>query len=326
MRSRIHFSDLANSKVFQDFCGIVSALTGIRICLVNACNPAECKYPLAPTRDNPLCALIQAAPGGKAACDACDASHLELARRRDEGFSYRCHAGLIDLVVPVFIEGVHLATINGGQVLPEPPSEEGFRQILNATARLQIDPGRLRPLYFGCPCVTSEQLRETMKLLAFFSNYFCEVGGRLKAGGPVERIEITRARQYIERHFREPLRLSQVARHAFLSTAYFSHLFMKSTRIGFAEYVQRLRVEETTKLLRTSRQTVTEIACSVGFNNISHFNRVFRKLVGCSPTEYRSRHSRGTHKLGAPRGRAGKGSEAGTVPASKDKQSISKGT
>ncbi len=296
MRLKIHFSDLANSKVFQDFCGIVSALTGIRICLVNATNPSECKYPLAPTRDNPLCALIQAAPGGKAACDACDTSHLELAHKRDEGFSYRCHAGLIDLVVPVFIEGVHLATINGGQVLPEPPSDEGFKQLLESTARLQIDPARIRPLYFGCPSVTTEQLRETMNLLAFFSNYFCEVGGRLKAAQPVERIEISRARQYIERHFREPLRLSHVARHAFLSTAYFSHLFMKSTRMGFAEYVQQLRMEEATKLLRTSAQTVTEIACSVGFNNISHFNRVFRKWVGCPPTEYRLRHSKTSRK------------------------------
>jgi AraC-like DNA-binding protein len=41
-------------------------------------------------------------------------------------------------------------------------------------------------------------------------------------------------------------------------------------------------------LLRTTGRSITDIACSVGFNNISHFNRVFRKQIGCSPSQYRA--------------------------------------
>ncbi|MFB3902443.1 MAG: PocR ligand-binding domain-containing protein [Acidobacteriota bacterium] len=288
MKLQTDFEDLANSTVFQDFCAIVSALTGVRICLVNASNPKQCKFPVSPPQDNPLCAAIQATAEGKRACDACDLRHLEQASKRETGFAYECHAGLVDLVVPVFVEGVHMATINGGQVLSHPPSDEGFQALLRRLDALGLDPEALRPLYFQTLFLTPEKLDQTLKLLSFFSNYFCEVGSRLNAAAPGERVEIDRAKEYIRVHFREPLRLGDVARRAYLSPAYFSHVFRQTTTACFSEYLQQVRIAESAKLLRTTEHSITEIACSVGFNNISHFNRVFRKLVGCSPSQYRA--------------------------------------
>jgi AraC-like DNA-binding protein/ligand-binding sensor protein len=288
VRLQTDFEDLANSTVFQDFCNIVSALTGVKICLVNARNPNQCRFPVSSSPDNPLCAAIQSIEKGKQACDACDSWNIREAARRQDGFAYQCHAGLVDLVVPVYVEGVHVATINGGQVLSEAPTEMGFHQFLHHIDALGLDTDTLRPLYYKNPFLTSEKLEQTLKLLSFFSKYFCEVSSRLSAAVSGERAEIDRAKEYILVHFREPLSLGDVARRAYLSPAYFSHVFHKTTAARFSEFLQRVRIAESAKLLRTTQKSVTEIACSVGFNNVSHFNRVFRKFAGCSPSQYRA--------------------------------------
>ena len=54
------------------------------------------------------------------------------------------------------------------------------------------------------------------------------------------------------------------------------------------QYVNRLRIDEAQALLRTSEQTITDIALAVGFTNHTHFYRVFQQLVGCSPSVYRT--------------------------------------
>ena len=59
------------------------------------------------------------------------------------------------------------------------------------------------------------------------------------------------------------------------------------TGINFTEYVSRLRTEKAKNLLLNPNLRVSEIAYEVGFQSLTHFNRVFKKVVGESPTEYR---------------------------------------
>ena len=66
-------------------------------------------------------------------------------------------------------------------------------------------------------------------------------------------------------------------------------MFKKATGINFTEYVSRTRTEKAKNLLLNPNLRVSEIAYEVGFQSLTHFNRIFKKLVGQSPTEYRSR-------------------------------------
>jgi AraC-like DNA-binding protein len=287
----ITFSDLAESKEFEELFHIVCSLTGIRIALVDPSEPTWDKAKLIHPRslENPLCQLIQTQLEGRDRCEKCDGVHVSTASQLQHGFFYRCHAGLTDLVVPIYIDGKHIATMNGGQVLTEPPSEEQFEQFLEQNRKFDFSKGSLRRLYFECPWLPEEKLDQLLRLLSFFANYFCEIGEKLKKiSYDAKRASIFRAIDYMEKHFQDPLSLTEVARSAFLSPSYFSHLFRKTTSTSFAHYLQQIRVREAKKLLRQTERNVTEIAFDSGFNNLSHFNRVFRKLVGANPTEYRS--------------------------------------
>jgi YesN/AraC family two-component response regulator len=99
---------------------------------------------------------------------------------------------------------------------------------------------------------------------------------------------ITKARRYIEEHHSEELSLSQVAQAVHTSVFYFCKLFRKVTGVTFTEFVSRTRVEKAKNLLLNPNLRVSEIAFEVGFQSLTHFNRVFKKIVGESPTEYRS--------------------------------------
>ena len=80
-----------------------------------------------------------------------------------------------------------------------------------------------------------------------------------------------------------------MAKVACTSTYYICKLFKRHTGLNFTEYVSRLRIERSRELLANPNLRVGEIAFEVGFQSITHFNRVFRRVMGESPTAYRGR-------------------------------------
>jgi len=99
---------------------------------------------------------------------------------------------------------------------------------------------------------------------------------------------IRRALAFMREHFTEDITLADVARGAALSRFYFCRLFHREAGVPFHEYLNELRVARAQVLLADHHVTVTEVAYAVGFNDLSHFDRTFRRMVGLSPTEYRT--------------------------------------
>jgi YesN/AraC family two-component response regulator len=98
---------------------------------------------------------------------------------------------------------------------------------------------------------------------------------------------IQKALVFMREHFAEPVTLSEVARQAGLSRFHFCRLFHHETGVPFHDYLHDLRVTQAKTLLTDRYLTVTEVAYAVGFNDLSHFDRTFRRMIGRSPSEYR---------------------------------------
>ena len=95
------------------------------------------------------------------------------------------------------------------------------------------------------------------------------------------------ARAYISSRQTEDFSLSDVARAIHVSPFYLCKIFKKATGLTFVEFRNRLRIESAMKLLANPNQSVSEIAYSVGFQALTQFNRLFRRIVGQSPTTFR---------------------------------------
>lgn len=96
---------------------------------------------------------------------------------------------------------------------------------------------------------------------------------------------------YINAHYCEKITLEEVASSAYMSSNYFSSYFRKVTNISFSDYVTRLRVNRARELLREDGANVTEIAMECGFNNISNFYRLYKKHMGKTPGDDKSKNN-----------------------------------
>jgi AraC-like DNA-binding protein len=110
-------------------------------------------------------------------------------------------------------------------------------------------------------------------------------------GHRAEPVEIWKARKFIEVHSAEELSLSKVAKAANISRNHLSEKFKQITGVNFVDYVAYTRFEKACRLLRNVDLRISEIAFAVGFQSLSQFNRVFKKLSGRSPSAYRAGHS-----------------------------------
>lgn len=95
------------------------------------------------------------------------------------------------------------------------------------------------------------------------------------------------AKQYIQKHYAQPLTLEEVSAASGFSVNYFSTLFKKETGEGFSKYLSRVRVDAAKGLLRETRLPVAEICKRVGYVDLKHFTRTFRAEAGITPGEFR---------------------------------------
>jgi two-component system response regulator YesN len=93
---------------------------------------------------------------------------------------------------------------------------------------------------------------------------------------------------FIRKNFAAELGLGTIARRFAMNPSYFSDYFRRNLGITFSEHLAQVRVQEALRLLAEDRLNVTEIAYACGFNTATSFYRVFRRVTGTSPGDYRS--------------------------------------
>jgi len=105
-------------------------------------------------------------------------------------------------------------------------------------------------------------------------------------------IYVRKAQKYIQEHCLEPITLDSLAEHLFISKYYLQRLFSQYMLISPKEYISRLRINHAKVLLRKTDLPIQKIAFSVGYNNVSHFIELFKRLEGETPGVYRNNWGR----------------------------------
>ncbi len=101
---------------------------------------------------------------------------------------------------------------------------------------------------------------------------------------------VLKVKDFINKHFTEEIRLSDLADLVGMSPSAFSRFFKLSTSKTLSEYVVDIRLGAAARQLVDTADSVSEICYCCGFNTLSNFNRLFRKHKGCSPTEFRDKY------------------------------------
>lgn len=107
-----------------------------------------------------------------------------------------------------------------------------------------------------------------------------------------ESRRVQKVKQYINDHYKEPLRLEELAHLVGMTPTSFSRFFKLRTGKPLSDYVLDIRLGFAARLLVDSVRNVSEICFECGFNNLSNFNRVFKSRRGVTPKEFRAMYKK----------------------------------
>jgi AraC-like DNA-binding protein len=105
-----------------------------------------------------------------------------------------------------------------------------------------------------------------------------------------EQQRLQKVYHFIETSYQKPVNVNEAAKLCHLTTAAFCRYFKKSTHYTFTEFVNRFRINQAKKILM-QQKTVTEACYESGFENISYFNKTFKKVAGENPSAFRKKYS-----------------------------------
>jgi YesN/AraC family two-component response regulator len=105
---------------------------------------------------------------------------------------------------------------------------------------------------------------------------------------------VAKAKEYIGANYHKKLRVEDIARALHIDRRYLRNLFVKETGESTKEYLDKLRMERAAELLAFSEQSIGIISRSVGYDDKLSFSKAFKKHLGSSPTDYRSREKSGS--------------------------------
>lgn len=240
--------------------------------------------------ENPFCALMAQNNRSCAACLEVQQQAVDAAQ--ESPATVTCFAGLCDTIVPIRLGAKTVGFLQTGQVALKKPSEAGFKKITERLAEWcsQVDRDQLKRAYFQSKVLSSHQYLAVVRLLEIFGEHLALIANKIMVrDAEAEPPMIRRAKSYIVGHHADPICLSEVANAMHVSTFYFCKMFKRATGMTFTDYLGRIRVEKAKSLLLNPNLRISEIAYAVGFQSLTHFNRVFRELTGQSPTDFRKR-------------------------------------
>ena len=142
------------------------------------------------------------------------------------------------------------------------------------------------------PCYQTEVRNSVISILInIFRNYDY---ANFTTDSPTSHADIhnlQKAIAFINENFCEDISLDDIAQAAYISKYHFSRLFKSVYNMTVWDYINIKRIDEAIHLLGSSDENITIIAMKSGFNSVTNFNRIFKKVKGCVPKEYRQNRS-----------------------------------
>jgi AraC-like DNA-binding protein/ligand-binding sensor protein len=279
---------LSDSPVYRRYEQAFSSALGMPLAL----RPTEAWQPpfRGKARENEFCAMMSRR---SASCAACLQMQERLAQAAQTcTATLKCHFGMTECAVPVKLGPETIGFLTTGQVFTQEPTETQLKQVQKSAAAfgVQADPEKIRAAYKNTKVVPRAQFTSVTRLLEIFAEELSAKSNQLAVReANAEPVAVVRAKTFIRQNLHENISLADLAKAAHTSTFYICKLFKRHVGVNITEFISRARVERAKELLQNPQARVSEIAYEVGFQSLTHFNRVFRALVGEAPSAYREK-------------------------------------
>jgi len=271
-------------------------------------------------------------------CFKCDSRGGLEAVRQNAPYIYLCHCNIVDIAIPIIIDGKYIGAIMAGEIrLPE-DEEDSLEKILLSPAKKVFETEGAIRMYNEIPTASYVEVQRTADMLFEIANYIVEEAvnknlilkmygditnldnvksnSNIASGYPPDNIRHVKkainsaiasayvrtsdeenaicknpvlrpAFSYIYGHKGENITQKQMADLCHISTSHFSRLFIKEVGEGFSNFLSRLKIQWSKKLLEKTDLPIAQISDEMGFSDSSYYIKTFKKYENVTPAVYR---------------------------------------
>ena len=321
-KSQIGIHQIINTDKFQKIQDDIAIATGLAIITVDYMGVPITGH----SSCTKFCKKIRSSINLFNYCEKCDSrGGLEAARIR-KPYIYICHAGVLDLAIPIIVDNLYLGAFMAGQVLLEREDDyDRLERILSGVGKtIDLDcDAELRSSFDMLPVMSLEKVIALSNMFLHIGNYCVEeallresitqLSSRkqatelytqstrqfdIKHAATVKPLEgndresnkvLQSALNFIKQHPSERITLSKMAALCNISASYFSKLFAKEKIGSLSSYVNRIKMERAKELLNSTDCSVRSISDELGFDDCGYFIKLFKRNTGKTPTIFRKK-------------------------------------
>lgn len=230
---------------------------------------------------NDFCLAIQGCNAGKKACHNCDKELLEKCKITQETQMHTCHAGLVDIAVPILYND----TILGYIILGQMKNKTDFKEIESRIKNYSVDISEMEDYYNSLAFCDYDKIQSIAKIAIMLTKYIM-LENMLKPG--IDR-NINKVVSFIEENLDQRLTVEYISKNVNISKSVIYKEFRNHFNCTLKEFVNDKRVEKSVEFLCETDFSIDEIAEKVGFSSSAYYGMLFKRKKGIPPLKFRKK-------------------------------------
>lgn len=274
----VNYDTLKIAKALDDF----YSATGINMDLfrVDFSRVAERSH----SKNNRYCNAVQNTEIGSNSCHNSDITLLEKCRDTKNIQMHICHAGLIDIAVPILYNDSIIGYIIFGQM----KNTQDFKPLSDYISKLGLNHFEMEGYFNEIPVFDSNKIEGISSIATMLVKYIL-LENMLK---PYYDETVQKAITFINKNLSENISVHTIAKNIGVSKNVIYRRFHSYFNSTVSEYINTMRVERACDMLVKTDMSIEEISQSIGFTSASYFSKTFKKQKGLSPFKYKKSFSK----------------------------------
>lgn len=226
-----------------------------------------------------FCMLLRNTPGTEKYCPDFDSCLFEKCRQSKKMEISICHAGLVDAAIPLFHNNILLGYISLGQM----KRDTRFSSIYDKIKNYPLDMNVMEEYYNKLPLFDNDKIESIANIAEILAKYILLENMLQPSLDPI----IEKATAYIDANLAQELTLDQITKNIHTSKSTLYRSFHTHFHCTISEYISRKRIDKSIELLCNSALSIDEISRQTGFASATSFIRIFKKMEGVTPLQFR---------------------------------------
>ncbi|MEI7884948.1 MAG: PocR ligand-binding domain-containing protein [Clostridia bacterium] len=216
-------------------------------------------------------------------CGASNTAAFEMVKREQKLYIYRCHAGLMEMVSPIIHEKTIIGYLMIGQFLSKDSYDEQWKTTEAYISSLEINPQPLKESFYQLTQLATEEVVAWAEILSAYASYiWLKEYVSIKFDEEFDKIS-----QYISANLADDLISDQIAKDLKISRNSLFRIIKHNSGQTLSNFITEKRILAAKKMLKETNQSINAIAEAVGIEDYNYFTKVFKKIIGKTPSQYR---------------------------------------